>query len=454
MNTAQNQGARGPIFDGLLALDPRYLSTLDASGFRSSRSAWESGREGSAALPYARANGVGLIDIDGPLLERGVSDWWGCCDGHEDIAARCLAAAADPAVKVGALRINSPGGVVAGCFDNVRLARDAFAAAGKQLLVWAGGDGAYSAGYAWACAGSKIFVPETGGIGSIGVLSTMGDRVGANALAGIKRVVIRSGDRKCEGHPDIPLTDGAIGREQVVVDGMAAIFAALCASARAAAPDALLALQGECFYGDTAVSKGLADGVMPFQDFLAMCEAEATNIMTKGITGRLGLAESASEGQIITAIDGLEAKRAAADTARLTAEADRDKLANAFADQVVEEAKIAGKVTAEQALADRAAFVTDKGVGKPIALVARYELLPRGAALPREVKAPVDGPNAKGPSGQVAVEAKPAHEMTWTEIAAHEAKDHALGKRLSDEKVAHEAKTGAARLTTEMTARR
>ncbi len=118
MSTAQNHPAQGPMFAGLLALDPRYFATLDAAGFRSSRSAWDPSREGSAPLPYTRANGVGVVDIDGPLMERAEWSWYGCCDGHEDIGDRCVAAAADPAVKIGALRINSPGGVVAGCFDN------------------------------------------------------------------------------------------------------------------------------------------------------------------------------------------------------------------------------------------------------------------------------------------------------------------------------------------------
>lgn len=454
MTTAQPEAPPRPAFSGLLALDPRYFDRLDASSWEPSRAslvAYESGRDGSAPLPYARANGVAVVDIDGPLMQSGSSYW---CDGHTDIAQRCLAAAMDPAVRVGALRIDSPGGVVAGCFDSVRLVRAAFAAAGKPLLVWAGYDGAYSAGYAWACAGQRIYVSDTSGVGSIGVLSTMGDRVGANALAGIRRVVIRSGERKCEGHPDIPLTDGAIGREQVVVDGMAAIFAALCSTARTTAPDILLALQGECFYGANAVQKGLADGVLSWEEFLSLCETEATTIMNKAITGRLGLAENATEDQIITAFEGFEAKRAASDSARFVAEAERDKLANAFADSVVEEAKVAGKVTVEQATADRKAFVTDAGIGKPLALVARYELLPRGAALPREVKAPVDGPNPKGPGAQSTVETKPAHEMSWTEIAAFDAKDHALGKRLSEEKMAHEANVGAKRITTEMTARR
>jgi ClpP class serine protease len=341
-------------------------------------------------------------------VQRGDYYWY---DSHESIAARCLAAAADSSVRVGAMRIDSPGGVVAGCFDNVRLVRAAFAAAGKPLLVWAGGDGAYSAGFAWACAGSKIYLPDTAGVGSIGVLSTMWDRTAANEMNGERVVVVRSGERKAEGHPDVALTDGAIGREQAVIDGMAAIFAGdICGPARGMTGEALLAYQGECFYGATAVSKGLADGVMPWEEFLAMCEAEAKGIMSKAIAARLGIAETATEAQIITAIDDIEAVAAKAKEKAATEAARADKLSADFVDLALDTAHKEGRINASEKEAGAPGGLREMGAKDTGWLRAHLSARTPLSALPKESKESNDAPAAKGGSiaaaGEVELAAK------------------------------------------------
>lgn len=396
MITAQTETPKRPTFAGQLAIDPRFLDRFTASDFPRSRSAGYDGGSGATPLPYSRANGVAVVEIDGPLCQRGDYYWY---DSHESIVSRCLAAAADPSVRVGALRIDSPGGVVAGCFDGVRAVRAAFAAAGKPLLVWAGGDGAYSAGYAWACAGSQIFIPDTAGVGSIGVLSTMYDRTAANDLEGYRVVVIRSGERKAEGHPDVALTDGALGREQSIIDAMAEIFAGgICAPARGTTGAALLAYQGECFYGATAVSKGLADGVMPWEDFLALCEAEAKTIMTKGIIARLGLADGATEADIITAIGGIEAKISTAHALVATETARADKLAADYVDAQLETAHREGRIVASEKEAGAAGGLREMGAKDPAWLRAHLSTRKPLSALPVESRESKDAPENKGAS--------------------------------------------------------
>lgn len=398
MNTAQTSTEipKRPTFAGQLAIDARFLDRFTASDFPRSRSAGYDSGAGSTTLPYSRANGVAVVEIDGPLLQKGDYYWY---DSHEAIMARCLAAAADPSVKIGALRIDSPGGVVAGCFDSVRAVRAAFAAMGKPLLVWAGGDGAYSAGYAWACAGSKIYIPDTAGVGSIGVLSTMYDRTAANAIDGYRVVVVRSGERKAEGHPDVGLTDGAIGREQVIIDAMAEIFAGdICAPARGTTGAALLAYQGECFYGTTAVQKGLADGVMPWKNFLAMCEAEAKTIMSKGIAARLGIAESATEKQIIEAIDSIEAATATEKQKTATATARADKLASDFVDLALDTAHKEGRINASEKEAGAPGGLREMGAKDPAWLRAHLSARSPLSALPKESQESKESPENKGGS--------------------------------------------------------
>lgn len=383
-----------PSVAGHLAIDSRYLSRYRSDDYPRSRSAYIGGGSDTAPLPYTRANGVAVIEIDGFLVQRNGGYWY---DSHEAIACRSLAAAADPAVRVGAFRIDSPGGEVAGGFDAVRLVRAAFAAAGKPLLVWAGGYGAYSAGYAWACAGSRLYLPDTGGVGSIGVLSTMYDRTEANAQAGERVVVVRSGERKAEGHPDVALTDGALAREQAVVDGMAAIFAAdICAPARGMSAEALLAFQGEVFYGETAVAKGLADGVMPWEEFLALCETEAKGIMSKSIAVRLGIAESATEGDIITAIGALESKLAAVTGQTTAAQARAEALAVELVDVQLEAAHREGRIVASEKEAGSPGGLREMGVRDPAWLRAHLGARKPMSALPVESKESGAPPDSKG----------------------------------------------------------
>ncbi|TOL42864.1 serine peptidase, partial [Vibrio parahaemolyticus] len=65
------------------------------------------------------------------------------------------------------LDIDSPGGEVAGCFDLVDLI---YELRGKKPIYAILSENAYSAAYAIASAADKIYVPRTGGVGSVGVI--------------------------------------------------------------------------------------------------------------------------------------------------------------------------------------------------------------------------------------------------------------------------------------------
>lgn len=373
---------------------------------------------------YQRVGGVAVIDIDGPLMQHG--GWY--FDGHESTRAKFETAAKDPRVSLVAMRVDSPGGVVAGCFDNVRGAIEVLSAAGKPCVAWAGGNGAYSAGYAWACVASEISVPDTGGVGSVGVLSTMMDRTKMTADAGLRIEVIRSGQRKAEGHPDVPTTDGAIAREQAVVDGMADVFASVVGGSRGMKPADVLGFEGESFYGAKAVEAGYADRVESFDAFLARCVARAEEMQMKSTATRLGLAETATEADIIKAIDSLEQAKVKAEVGEKKATADLDKLGGEFLESVCEEALVSGRKTKAQIDSDRELFAELPKARAASRAREAYSKLERGAALPKPSQESSVAPIVEGPSVTAAKAGDGAKrdgaKMSITEISAYYGGEH------------------------------
>jgi capsid assembly protease len=254
---APHAGLTFPL-DDLMAMEPRAaarpmlppLETRDAS--------------------FDRCGAVAVIRIEGPLMQRG--GWW--WDGYEAIQERFNEALKDATVGAIVLRINSPGGVVAGCFEAVRAMRKAKVAAGKPVIAFAD-EAAYSAAYAVATVADEIYLPEPGGVGSVGVIGCLFDETEAIKAYGLKIVVVTSGKLKADGHPDVPLSDDVVQRYQARIDDLGDQFAALVAEARGRTSRYVLGLEAACLYGRDAVSKGLADGLRSFDDVLAMAEERA-----------------------------------------------------------------------------------------------------------------------------------------------------------------------------------
>lgn len=201
-----------------------------------------------------------IMYIHGPLEQRDC----GYGDSYELIRKRFgEALAAKPECIV--IRIDSPGGVVAGLnqcvYDMIRAKK----ANGKHVIVYVDelmASAAYAIGGGVA---DEVFIPPSGITGSIGVISTMFDTTGADEKAGFNFVTITSGDRKADGHPHQPLEDAAVAAERDRVEKLAAQFFRIVKRSRGvdAAP-----LQAGLFLGKDAVKAGLADDVMGWERLL------------------------------------------------------------------------------------------------------------------------------------------------------------------------------------------
>jgi ClpP class serine protease len=169
--------------------------------------------------------------------------------------------------KAVALRLDSPGGVVAGLSQTVSKIRAMAKDAGVPLIAYAD-ETAYSAAFALTCACQKLYLPRSGMVGSIGVISTMVDQTRADKKMGLKFVVIASGDEKADGHPHVPITDKMIERERPRVEKLALQFFQDVNRARGIPIDTIRAFQARRFLGSEAVKSRVADGLLSWDEML------------------------------------------------------------------------------------------------------------------------------------------------------------------------------------------
>jgi len=264
-------GTSFPI-DAVMAIDPAAFDRTFISAFRTETKAKQK--------PYAMAaGGVAVIDIMGPLARRAFASWFWFIDGYDFIEERFAAAMDDPEVDAVVLRIDSPGGSASGAFDAVSRMRGAKLAAGKTVFTYAD-DLAASAGYALATVGDKIFLPESGMIGSVGVIGVLAEQSAALKEAGINVRVLTTG---ADGHPAVPMTEAMVKRYQARIDHLGGLFFAQVADARGMTAGAVKALEAGVFQGADAIKAGLADGISTFDDVVDMIRQAKT-----GSTGGVG----------------------------------------------------------------------------------------------------------------------------------------------------------------------
>jgi signal peptide peptidase SppA len=168
------------------------------------------------------------------------------------------AALADPQVSGILLDIDSPGGEASGSFELARRVREVAA----LKPVWAvANDAAYSAAYAIAASAQRLFVTETGGVGSIGVIALHVDQSVKDAMEGYHFTAITAGAHKNDYSPHEPLSDAAKTELQGEVDRLYAIFTEHVAAMRGLDLAAVRATEAGLYFGTNAVAQGLADGV-------------------------------------------------------------------------------------------------------------------------------------------------------------------------------------------------
>lgn len=215
------------------------------------------------AAPTSNAGSVAVVSIRGPLDHH--NGYW--LDCYDYITERIGDALAEPSVKAVIMCFDSPGGDASGVQEAYQTIREMKAIAKKPIYAYSN-EACYSAAYWLACAADAIWLPPTGGAGSVGVIAEAYDVSAHNAQHGIRIELVTTGAQKADGHAERPLTDEILKRIQSRVDKLGAVFFASVAASRGMKPEAVEALQAGCFMGVDAVAAGLADGVASWSVFL------------------------------------------------------------------------------------------------------------------------------------------------------------------------------------------
>ncbi len=229
--------------------------------------------------PKVDSSGLAVVTVRGELVHHPHP----YCDSYDVIKARVAQALSRPATRAVLLSIDSPGGQVSGCFDTVREIRALAQAANKPIYAYVDGTTA-SAAYALACAAQRIYVPETGLVGSIGVLEPVVDVTKLDQSSGVHITVVSSGARKTDGNPHVGISPESLASIQAHVDSLADRFFALVGEYRNLPPDQVKAQEAGLFIGQWAVAAGLADEVATEDQVVALISSGKALATTSAIS--------------------------------------------------------------------------------------------------------------------------------------------------------------------------
>ena len=239
-----------------LALTPHAFMDDDDEEFTTER------RTVRTDAGYDLIGPVARIPVTGTLVQKlGSLRPYSGMTGYDGIRQAFCRAMDDDDAKAIMLDIDSPGGEVAGCFDLVDLIHSA---RGDKPIASVLNESAYSAAYAIGSAADpgRLYVPRTGGTGSIGVIMLHVDISKALSKAGIEVTFITKGARKADGHSELPLSEEALALMQADINAIGALFDETVARNRNMPVAAISATEAQTYLGANGVAAGLADAVM------------------------------------------------------------------------------------------------------------------------------------------------------------------------------------------------
>lgn len=269
---AIHPGKAGMIL-GALA-DRMGITQITVVGGTSARAgAWDFDDEGENPRGgYELVNGVAVIQVRGTLVQRThtLRPYSGMT-GYDGLRENFLTALVDPKAKGIVFDIDSPGGEVSGCFD---LVDTIYEGRGAKPIGAILSESAYSAAYALASAvdPGSLYVPRTGGTGSVGVIYIHLSYEKMLDKAGVKATLVTKGALKGSGSELKDLSPDTLKRLTDDVEAVGALFDKTVARNRGLKVSAVSATEAGTFMGKAGVDVGFADRVMApdaaFRDFL------------------------------------------------------------------------------------------------------------------------------------------------------------------------------------------
>lgn len=256
------------ISAGLTQIDARLQAEpmMSEDGFWPPEDHWL-----SYYRPYKVVDGTLMIPVKGMLLHDFPYALGGWATGYEYLVRAFLRGVNDGSVQRIAMIIDSPGGEVAGCFDN---ADKVYALRGQKPIQAFVNESAYSAAYAWATVADKITMTRTAGVGSVGVVTAHMDVSAAMEKAGYKITFIHAGDHKVDGNPYQALPEAVKARIQQRIDSMYTIFTSTTSRNLSIEESVVIGTQALCYGAEEALAIGFAHEISPFDEALAAFSGE------------------------------------------------------------------------------------------------------------------------------------------------------------------------------------
>lgn len=341
--------------------------------------------------PYVVVDGILQIPVKGVLLHDfpfALGSW---ATGYEYIWRAFERGMGDGNVRGIALVIDSPGGMVAGCFEAVDKMVALKGETGKPVRAYAH-ESAYSAAYAVATVGDSITVSRTGGVGSIGVVTSHVDVSGNLEKAGVKVTFIFAGKHKVDGNAFEPLPAAVKERIQERIDELYGIFVGTVAQNRGLDEQAVRDTEALTFTASQSTSNGLADAIGTLDDALAAFAADLSNPQGDEEMSTQGSSAGDNQAAIDTAVAAATANH---ETALATA---RTEAATA------ERTRIAAILGSDEAngrndLANHLALETDTTADAAVAILAKSNKVEEGAETPFNKEMSKDNPDVGAGEG-------------------------------------------------------
>lgn len=247
---------------------PKLMAEQAADNFWFAPDDWRSNYR-----PYSVRDGILTIPVKGVLLHDFPWSYGSWATGYEYIWEAFKRGMEDGSVRGIAFHCHSPGGDVAGNFDMVD---KMFAMRGQKPIRAFAHEGAYSAAYSIASVADKIVVSRTGGVGSIGVVTSHWDVSKAYEDFGIKITFIHFGKHKVDGNPYESLKPEVKDRIQTRINALGEVFVSTVARNRGMDASEVKATEALTYSAEEAIEIGLADEVGPLDDAVAAFAADLT----------------------------------------------------------------------------------------------------------------------------------------------------------------------------------
>lgn len=264
--------------------------------------------------PVTVIGGVAVIDVTGPLAKSpGLFRLMGWPTGATlpELEQAAVRVAADDQIRGAVLRIDSPGGTIAG----TPAVADAVAAiaARKPVATWAP-DMMASAAYWIGTQAHHLVVGEAAKVGSIGTYAAIFDVSEMTKRMGIEVKLVKSARLKGAGTPGTAITSEQVGEFQRITGDLASVFVAGVARGRGVAlPRAQEWHDGRVRVGAKAVRDGLADQVGTFRQAVQWVHRRLRQTSSKPARGQQTSGPRADAGGVcaVDALDGPAAPQAA-----------------------------------------------------------------------------------------------------------------------------------------------